>query len=279
MPGICTVNHFTVQTLKCGRLFDSSDGYDINDGLEKILPLWQNAHQMDTNDMAEDMVELTSINIEKTFSYLLDPAKQKIKDQFLKHASVKQFPAGHYICWEGDVCTHLAVVLSGSVRVYKTGESGREITLYRIEENDSCVLTASCILSQIRFPALAMVEKEVRAVLIPAQILREWIGKYDVWRVYVFELMSKRLADVIATVEEIAFRRVDVRIAEFLAGFTVEQEPITITHQEIADELGTSREVVSRILKDFERGNIISQSRGSIIIQNKHALLERINSP
>ena len=107
----------------------------------------------------------------------------------------------------------------------------------------------------------------------------EWIEKYDVWRVYVFGLMSKRLADVIATVEEIAFRRVDVRIAEFLSGLTEEQEHITITHQEIACELGTAREVVSRILKDFERENIISQSRGSIIIQNKHALLERINSP
>jgi CRP/FNR family transcriptional regulator len=208
----------------------------------------------------------------------LEPANQEIKDQFLKHVSVKQLPAGQYICWEGDVCAQLAVVLSGTVRVYKIGESGREITLYRIEENDSCILTASCILSQIRFPALAVVEREVRAALIPAPILREWIKKYDVWRVYVFELMSKRLADVIATVEEIAFRRVDVRIAEFLAELAEEQEYIAITHQEIAYELGTAREVVSRILKDFERANIISLSRGAIIVQNKQVLLERINS-
>lgn len=225
------------------------------------------------------MSELTSVDVERGFSFLLEPANQEIKDQFSKHVSVKQFPTGQYIGWEGDVCAQLAVVLSGTVRVYKIGESGREITLYRIEESDSCILTASCILSQIRFPALAVVEKEVRAALIPAPILREWIKKYDVWRMYVFELMSKRLADVIATVEEIAFRRVDVRIAEFLTGLAEEQEHITITHQEIAYELGTAREVVSRILKDFERANIISLSRGSIIIQNKQALLERINSP
>jgi CRP/FNR family transcriptional regulator len=224
------------------------------------------------------MSELTSIDIERGFSFLLDPASQEIKDQFLKHVSIKQLPAGQYICWEGDVCAQLAVVLSGTVRVYKIGESGREITLYRIEENDSCILTASCILSQIRFPALAVVEREVRAALIPAPILREWIKKYDVWRVYIFELMSKRLADVITTVEEIAFRRVDVRIAEFLAELAEEQEYIAITHQEIAYELGTAREVVSRILKDFERANIISLSRGAIIVQNKQVLLERINS-
>jgi CRP/FNR family transcriptional regulator len=227
--------------------------------------------------MAEEMSELTPIDIARGFSFLLEPANQEIKDQFLKHVSVKQLPAGQYICWEGDVCAQLAVVLSGTVRVYKIGESGREITLYRIEENDSCILTASCILSQIRFPALAVVEREVRAALIPAPILREWIKKYDVWRVYVFELMSKRLADVIATVEEIAFRRVDIRIAEFLIRLAEKQEHIVITHQEIAYELGTAREVVSRILKDFERANIISLSRGAIIVQNKQALLERIN--
>ena len=227
---------------------------------------------------AKEMAELTAIDIERSFPFLLEPAMQEIKEQFLNYVTVKQFPAGQFICWEGDVCAQLAVVLSGNVRVYKVGESGREITLYRIEESDSCILTASCILSQIRFPALAVVEKEVRAALIPASILREWVNRYDVWRVYVFELMSNRLADVIATVEEIAFRRVDVRIAELLAGLAEEQASIAMTHQEIAYELGTAREVVSRILKDFERANIISLSRGSIAVQNKQALLVRINS-
>jgi len=82
--------------------------------------------------MAEEMSELTPIDIERGFSFLLEPANQEIKEQFLKHVSVKQLPAGQYICWEGDVCAQLAVVLSGTVRVYKIGENGREITLYRI---------------------------------------------------------------------------------------------------------------------------------------------------
>lgn len=223
------------------------------------------------------MAELTTVDTEKYFSFLKS-ADREVKEQLLKYVSIKQFPEGQFICWEGDVCAQLAIVLSGIVRVYKVGESGREVTLYRIEENDSCILTASCILSQIRFPALAVVEKEVRAALIPAAILRNWIEQYDVWREYVFRLMSKRLADVITTVEEITFRRVDVRIAEFLAGLTGEQEHIAITHQQIAYELGTAREVVSRILKDFERENIIALTRGSITVQNKQALLEKTKS-
>ena len=205
----------------------------------------------------------------------MKPAPQEAKDQFLRHVSIRRVAAGEYICWEGDVCTQLAIVLSGIVRVYKIGESGREITLYRIEEHESCILTASCILSQIRFPALAIVEQEVRAALIPAPVLREWIEKYDVWRHYVFELMSKRLADVITTVEEIAFRRVDVRIAEFLLRSAEAKADIETTHQEIAYELGTAREVVSRILKDFERMDLISLSRGIITVRSKQALLEK----
>ncbi len=195
--------------------------------------------------------------------------------EFLKQAVVQDVPAGATICWEGDTCAHLAIVLSGLVRVYKIGESGREITLYRIQENDSCILTASCILSQISFPAIAVVEEPVRAVLIPAPTVREWAERYVVWRDYIFGLMSRRLANVIATVEEVAFRRVDVRLAEFLLKMTGTESTIRVTHQELAFELGTAREVVSRILKDFEREGIISLSRGAVSLDNRAALQQK----
>jgi CRP/FNR family transcriptional regulator len=224
------------------------------------------------------MPALTAIDLEQHFAFLKN-ADQEIKKQLLQHARIAEIPAGASICWEGDTCTQLALVLSGAVRVYKVGESGREITLYRIEENESCILTASCILSQTQFPAFAVTETAVQAVLVPASILREWVQQYEVWRDYVFGLMSKRLATVIATVEEVAFRRVDARIAEFVANLAEEQQEVKITHQEIAFELGTAREVVSRILKDFEREKLIALSRGSIIIHNKQALLEKANLP
>ena len=197
---------------------------------------------------------------------VLANASPALRADFDRYAQVHHIPAGAPIAWEGDACDQLAIVLAGTVRVYKVGESGREITLYRIEETESCVLTASCILSRTQFPALAVAETDVEAVLIPAYVLRDWVARYEPWRDYVFDMMSQRLADVIATVEEVAFRRMDARIAEFLAGLGENGATIPITHQEIASELGTAREVVSRILKDLERGGLIALSRGAVTL-------------
>ena len=206
---------------------------------------------------------------------VLANASPALRADFDRHAHVHHIPAGAPIAWEGDACDQLAIVLAGTVRVYKVGESGREITLYRIEETESCVLTASCILSRTQFPALAVAETDVEAVLIPAYVLRDWVARYEPWRDYVFDMMSQRLADVIATVEEVAFRRMDARIAEFLAELGENGATIPITHQEIASELGTAREVVSRILKDLERGGLIALSRGAVTLLDGDGLNAR----
>lgn len=100
---------------------------------------------------------------------------------------------------------------------------------------------------------------------LPANLFKEWVSKYPVWKEYVFDLVSERLTDVITTVEEIAFKSVDVRIAEKLTFLLNEKGSLLeITHNELAREIGTSREVVSRILKDFEARGVIQISRGSI---------------
>jgi CRP/FNR family transcriptional regulator len=186
-----------------------------------------------------------------------------------------RIPAGQHVFWEGDICSQLAVVLSGSVRVYKLGKAGREITLYRIGTHDSCILTASCILSQSRFPALAVVEHDVQVMLIPAVNLREWVAQYEAWRTYVFNLVSWRLADVIATLDDVAFIRVDVRLAKCLLRLTRQQAQASITHQQLASELGSAREVISRILKDFEREVLITQTRGIISVRDRAGLQKR----
>ncbi|MCB0036347.1 MAG: Crp/Fnr family transcriptional regulator [Anaerolineales bacterium] len=223
------------------------------------------------------MATLTQQEINQHLPFL-QTAAWEVQQEAMQQMIVAQVPVGEIICWEGDTCGQLAIVLSGLVRVYKIGENGREITLYRIEENDSCILTASCILSEVKFPALAVVEQTVRVALIPAPVLRRWINQYDVWRNYVFGLLSYRLAGVIATIEEVAFRRVDVRIAEFLLKTADARGHLTITHQEIASELGTAREVVSRILKDFEREGVITLARGAVTIQNQTLLKTKLTS-
>ncbi len=199
----------------------------------------------------------------------LKGADAEIRDQVLAGAVITQIPKGRIIFLEGDECSQLALMLSGTVRVYKPAESGREITLYRLARGESCVLTASCIFSKSQFSAVAVTEEDVEAAIVPAGIFRNWINRYEIWRNYIFDLLSKRLAEVIATIEEVAFRRMDIRIAEHLIRLAeADINEIRTTHHDIAMELGTSREVVSRILKHFEYEKLISLGRGTITIHD-----------
>lgn len=173
-------------------------------------------------------------------------------------------------------CSHLALVIEGMARVYKIGESGREITLYRIGPGESCILTASCIMNGKPFPAFAVCEQAIEALIVNTADVMRWADEAPAWRNYLFSLVNDRLSDVISIVEEIAFRRVDRRLATYLLQRTEATENrMQATHQAIASDLGTSREVVSRILKDFEQQKMISVARGKIRILNRLQLMEK----
>jgi len=175
-------------------------------------------------------------------------------------------PAGQHICLEGSNCSHLAFVLAGTGRVYKLSESGREITLYRVEAGECCILTLSCIISEKRFPAFAASESELEAIVVPAAVIQGWMDNSRSWRHYAWDLIATRLGDVISLVEEVTFRRMDERLNFYLnqeKTFPL-GEKTSITHQQIAAELGTSREVISRLLKDLEQQQIVDLGRGWI---------------
>jgi CRP/FNR family transcriptional regulator len=165
---------------------------------------------------------------------------------------------------EGDRAGALALVLSGVVRVYRIGPTGREITLYRIRTGESCILTANAILSYQAFPAIATCEQAVEAVMIPADFFRIWVRRHDLWREFFFGLLSLRLMEVLTLVDEVVFRRMDARVASFLQHSSRIRNPIFVTHQEIAADLGSSREVISRILGGLAASGIIRTGRGAI---------------
>ncbi len=184
---------------------------------------------------------------------------------FFLRAQRVTLDAGQQICSQGAECGSLALLLDGRARVYKLGENGREITLYRLGVGESCILTASCILSHVPFPAYAVSETDVEAIVVSVADVKRWMGESEAWREYLFGLISGRFADVISMVEEVAFRRVDRRIAALLLKRSIESgDGIAVTHQEIASDLGSSREVVSRILKDFETTGHIKVGRGYV---------------
>jgi len=211
------------------------------------------------------------------------PFLQKAQPAFWKNFSqsvqIQKIPAGTTVFWEGDACHSLAILLSGQVRIFKVGESGREITLYRFGQGEGCILTASCIMQGGSFPAIAQVEQDAEAVLIPANTLKDWMNRFEVWREYVLGLLAQRLGHVIATVEEIAFKRMDLRLAVFLVEWMQEkQQVLQLTYQDIAVELGTAREVVSRLLKDFEMEGLIALSRGRIDLVDLSKLQRKTKS-
>lgn len=194
----------------------------------------------------------------------LQRADEHFRKTFFAQVTLIRMDAGQPICGQGAQCSHLALLTSGTARVYKLGENGREITLYRIGPGESCILTASCIISGRPFPAFAVCEEPIEALALGNSVVANWTHHFPAWRDYLFGLINDRLGDVISVVEEIAFRRVDRRLAAYLLQRTQGScnADLRITHQAIASDLGTSREVVSRILKDFEHQGWISASRG-----------------
>jgi CRP/FNR family transcriptional regulator len=206
---------------------------------------------------------------------ILRRADAHLRREFQGVAFLARIPKGRDVFVEGDRVEAIALLISGVVRVYKIGETGREITLYRFGLGESCILTANAILSQKTFPAIATVEQAAEAVMIPADAFRDWVRRYDVWREFVFDLLSQRLSSVMMIVEEIAFRRMDSRVTDLLLSRSRLQNPIRITHQEIASELGSSREVISRLLEDFVERGIIRTGRGEVEILDIDSLESR----
>jgi CRP/FNR family transcriptional regulator len=207
------------------------------------------------------------------------PALQSLEETIRAETQTVALDAGEFICMDGTVCRSLALVVEGRARVYKASAGGREITLYRVEPGESCILTASCILSDRRFPAFAVADTDVAARIVPASTVRRWMDTEPAWRRYVFDLVAGRLDTVIATLEEVAFRRLDARLARLLLD---ESEPadegdearrvLHATHERLAADLGSAREVVSRLLKDFEEEGLVELQRGTIRVLDPHGL-------
>ncbi len=215
--------------------------------------------------------------ISPEISFLKD-ADQSIIDLLVENSINQSFPKGTYLSMEGDKCLYFPIIKKGIIRVYKTTETGHEITLYRINPGESCILTVSCLLSNNAFPAIAYVEEDCEVMLVASSVLKEWIIKYEVWRNYIFNYITGVLTKVIGLIEDVSFKRIDVRIIEYLVQlYSSSGKRLSITHSQIANDIGTAREVVSRCLKQLENENIMTLGRGKITIKDIEKLQKKIN--
>ncbi|KZB65151.1 Crp/Fnr family transcriptional regulator [Thalassospira sp. MCCC 1A02491] len=190
--------------------------------------------------------------------------------QYLTDSSrVIDIPVDTVIFGPGKPPEQLLLLLSGTVRVQKTSETGREIVLYRVHAGESCVLTTACLMAYEDYSAEGIAETGLQAVAIPRDVFDRMVADSPEFRQFVFMAYSRRMTDLFAVVEEIAFRRLDIRLAQKLIELSSEQQTIQTTHQKLAGELGTAREVISRQLAEFQRRGWIEQARGVIHILDR----------
>lgn len=178
----------------------------------------------------------------------------------LAQAQVVDLPAGTQLFAEGSICQQFPLVLSGSIRVAKVGEA-RELQLYRVGPGESCVLTSSCLVGGSDYPATGVVESDVRLVVLPRAVFEQLMAQHAPFRQYVFGLFAERLTDMMSLVEAVAFHKLDRRVATALLGHG---RLIEATHQHLADEVGSVREIVTRVLRSFADQGLVRLGRGSI---------------
>jgi CRP/FNR family transcriptional regulator len=185
---------------------------------------------------------------------------------------VLEMAAGSYIFGPGQAPQNFLLLLDGTIRVQQTSESGREIVLYRVHAGESCVLTTACLMGYEEYQAEGIAETSVRAVAIPRTLFDELIASSGEFRRFVFTAFSHRVTDLFRLIEEVAFARIDVRLAQRLLALVDERGSVAATHQEIANELGSAREVISRQLQEFQRRGWIKGTRGVIELVDEAAL-------
>lgn len=189
----------------------------------------------------------------------------------LSNAVALTVPSGATVFDEDQPCQGFPLLLGGSLRVIKASASGRELQLYRVLPGESCILTSSCLLGHTRYQARGICEEEISMVLLPAPLFHSLFNQHPQFRDYVFQLFTKRLTDLMQLVTAVAFQKLDQRLAALLIARST---PIHATHQMLADELGSAREMVSRLLKGFSDQGWVRLGREQIEVLDPAALAQ-----
>ncbi len=197
---------------------------------------------------------------------------QKVEQE----AKLLQAPAGRQLFEEGSPCIAFPLLVDGTIRATKCGPDGHEILLYRLNPGETCVITVVALLGETPYPARGAAETDLTIYGIPRNLFLELVLQSPPFRLFVFRFLSQRMAHLMALIDDVAFRRVDQRLASRLL---LHREPITVTHQMLADELGTTREVISRTLEAFQDSGMLALGRKRIEILDRRALQQVHGAP
>jgi len=196
-------------------------------------------------------------------------------DHILASSHHTTIPPDILMQFEGQAFQALGLMLCGEKRIYKVSESGNEITLYEVGAGETCIINASCIISNVLSPVCAASLTAVEEILLPASDFRRLVATYEEMRAFVFSHISQSFASIMELIVEVAFKRMDRRLIDYILDKSQDGKLWT-THQKIANDLGTAREVISRLLKDMEKKGMIIISRNLIQLANLDNSLWRI---
>lgn len=192
-------------------------------------------------------------------------------DDLLRNAPLRRAAAGSVLFEPNLPCEGFPLLLEGSVKVVKTSAAGREIVLYRVSPGEGCILSGGCLLGHHEYAARGVAESDVSLLRIPPAVFQDLIVQFEPFRRFVFDMYGARLAEVMELIDEVAFRKLDTRLARLL----VQRGPVLdTTHQNLADELGSVRVFVSRLLRGFEERGWVGLERERINVFDAKALLE-----
>lgn len=197
---------------------------------------------------------------------------EPVRKRLLNVARVIEMPKGTEVFGPTNIPDSLFFLYDGRLRVSQTSDTGREIVLYRVDAGDSCVLTTACMLAEEAYNAEGIAETDITAIVLPKAAFDQLVAEEEAFRKFVFSAYSRRLIDLLRVVDDVAFGQMDVRLAERLLALAGDFKEIPATHQQLASELGTAREVISRILQEFQKREMIAQARGRIALIDKPAL-------
>lgn len=191
-----------------------------------------------------------------------------LKDEVSTYGQLKKFPAGSVIQQEDSYIKSIPLVLNGSLKVMRTDTNGHEILLYYITPGESCIMSFLGGIHNETSKVKAIVEEDAEILFIPVEKASEWVKKFPEWSDFIFRLYHKRFEELLTAVNAIAFQKLDTRLLQLLKqkAELYQSKEIKITHQQLADELGTAREAVSRVMKQMENEGLVQLSRNKITL-------------
>lgn len=198
--------------------------------------------------------------------------EEEYRSELLGSTQFKRLRGGDIAYRQGQNCHAYVMCIEGQTRVFKTSESGREILLYQVGPGETCVLTTSCLMAGSAFPAESTAETDVLLAALPASAFNRLMSASPRFRKFVLDNYGDLLSSLIMLVDEVAFASLDLRLARRLLAEANEQGVVAKTHQQLALDLGSVREVISRYLAEWERMGWVHASRGSIEVRNRSAL-------